>query len=521
MWSGANSWYTADRCFEIIGYPQGFKKNSNSRKISFNTNADVKMNSNSDSSSSSPSGFTPEQMQKLLNMINDKPSRSIHATMAGRTSFFNGNIIDSGANQHLTGSIVGMFNIVDISELKISVRHPNGTLAIISHVGNLKLSNNVILYDVLVVPSYFVSLLSVNKLIRDSKMFVGFDENKCYIQDLEKEKIVGTDVDTTSDVDHLEFFDSLFPQSLNNDGRDSSVVEGSLPHSKDQIMNDYVLKSLMLSLLLSDPNGVDAMNKEIEALYINNIRPSMILTCCWPLSIEINSSFLYGDLHEDVYMTLPDGYNDENKSKVCVLKYFLGIEIVENDLGLCMSQRKYCLELLYEYGLLAARPTDIPLPKNSVLSFDETTNDKYLSDFTTYQKLVGKLIYLTNTRPDISYDVHCLSQHMHSPLQSYFKASLRVLRYLKGSPGCGIQFYKNSVLKIKAYADADWAKCPNTRRSVTGKHCLAESCEVVSRMSRKLMMRCEVVQVDKMNKANDVFGRAVNGLTESSLEKVD
>ncbi|GKC49350.1 ribonuclease H-like domain-containing protein [Tanacetum coccineum] len=110
-----------------------------------------------------------------------------------------------------------------------------------------------------------------------------------------------------------------------------------------------------------------------------------------------------------------------------VLKYFLGIEVVENDLGLCMSQRMYCLELLHEYGLLAARPIDIPLPENTILSFEETANDKFLSNFTTYQ----------------------------NPLQSYFKAALRVLRYLKVSPGYGIQFYKNFDLKIKAYADAD------------------------------------------------------------------
>ncbi|GKA15181.1 ribonuclease H-like domain-containing protein [Tanacetum coccineum] len=114
-----------------------------------------------------------------------------------------------------------------------------------------------------------------------------------------------------------------------------------------------------------------------------------------------------------------------------VLKYFLGIEVIVNDLGLCMSYRKYCLELLHKYGLLVARPTDIPLPENSILRFEETKDDKYLSDFTNYQKLVGKLIYLTNTKPSISYAVHCLSQHMHSPLQSHFKASLRLLRYLK------------------------------------------------------------------------------------------
>ncbi|GKF70318.1 ribonuclease H-like domain-containing protein [Tanacetum coccineum] len=107
-------------------------------------------------------------------------------------------IIDSVANQHLTVSTVGMFNVVDIFELKIIVGHPNGTLATSSHVGNLKLSNNVILYDVLVVHGYCVSHLSINKLIRDSKMFVGFDENKCYIHDLKSEKILGTGSESSS-----------------------------------------------------------------------------------------------------------------------------------------------------------------------------------------------------------------------------------------------------------------------------------------------------------------------------------
>ncbi|GJS04560.1 ribonuclease H-like domain-containing protein [Tanacetum coccineum] len=146
-----------------------------------------------------------------------------------------------------------------------------------------------------------------------------------------------------------------------------------------------------------------------------------------------------------------------------------------------MTQRKCCLEMLYEYGLLAARPVDIPLPENSVLCFKESKNDKYLNDFTSYQKLMGKLIYLTNTRPDISYAVHCLSQHMHSPLQSHFKATLRVLRYLKGSPGCGIQFNNKSDLKLMAFVDADWAM---TRKSVTG-FCVFLGQSIVSWKSTK------------------------------------
>ncbi|GJQ96406.1 ribonuclease H-like domain-containing protein [Tanacetum coccineum] len=191
--------------------------NSNTVKQTFNANTDIKMN-DKPSTSSLSSGFASEQMQKLLSMINDKSFGSIHANMAGRASFFNGNvsfnikfsenfyansslsmttitmgwIINSRANQYLIVSIAKMYNIMDIFELKIIIGHPNGTLATINHVGNLKLTNNVILYDILVVPGYCVSLLSVNKLIRDSKMFVGFDENKCYIQELKREKVLGT-----------------------------------------------------------------------------------------------------------------------------------------------------------------------------------------------------------------------------------------------------------------------------------------------------------------------------------------
>ncbi|GKA88316.1 zinc knuckle CX2CX4HX4C containing protein [Tanacetum coccineum] len=80
-----------------------------------------------------------------------------------------------------------MFNVVDITNLQIIVGHPNGTPSTISLIGNLKLTYNVFLYDDLVVPGYYVCLLSVNKLIKYNKLFVGFNEDKYYINDLKKE----------------------------------------------------------------------------------------------------------------------------------------------------------------------------------------------------------------------------------------------------------------------------------------------------------------------------------------------
>ncbi|GJW94532.1 ribonuclease H-like domain-containing protein [Tanacetum coccineum] len=109
------------------------------------------------------------------------------------------------------------------------------------------------------------------------------------------------------------------------------------------------------------------------------------------------------------------------------LKYFLGIEIVDTEKGICLNQRKYVLDLLSDYGMLACKPAKTPLPSKLIISNEATEKDLVLDNITDYQKLMGKLIYLTNTRPDISYVVHCLSQLLHACLhkkqKTLFKSS--------------------------------------------------------------------------------------------------
>lgn len=85
---------------------------------------------------------------------------------------------------------------------------------------------------------------------------------------------------------------------------------------------------------------------------------------------------------------------------------FLGIEVVEIPNVVCLSQRKYCLELLYGFGMLGCKPVKTPLESN--LNFDNN-NDGLLENISDFQILVGKIIYLTITRPDIAYYVQLLS----------------------------------------------------------------------------------------------------------------
>uniref|UniRef100_A0A3Q7HKD8 Reverse transcriptase Ty1/copia-type domain-containing protein n=1 Tax=Solanum lycopersicum TaxID=4081 RepID=A0A3Q7HKD8_SOLLC len=161
------------------------------------------------------------------------------------------------------------------------------------------------------------------------------------------------------------------------------------------------------------------------------------------------------------------------------MKYFLGLEIARNSTGISVCQRKFCLDLISDLGLTGSKPASTPLEENHKLTsvlYDESVaassgkplNDEFLKDPTSYKKLIGKLLYLTMTSPDISYVIQNLSQFMHSPKKSHMEAALRVVRYLKNAPGLGIILSSEVSHALNFYCDADWATCPMTRKSVSG-----------------------------------------------------
>ncbi|KAF5768198.1 putative RNA-directed DNA polymerase [Helianthus annuus] len=151
-----------------------------------------------------------------------------------------------------------------------------------------------------------------------------------------------------------------------------------------------------------------------------------------------------------------------------LLRYFLGIEVLYSDGCICLSQRKYCLELLNEFGYLGCKPVTTPIEQSFLVTNKCKSDQKVLENVNGFQRLIGKLIYLSLTRPDISYAVQFLSQFMHSPCQSHLDIALRLLRYLKLSPGKGFSFKKSGNMTLTGFVDSDWAKCLKTRRSVTG-----------------------------------------------------
>lgn len=150
------------------------------------------------------------------------------------------------------------------------------------------------------------------------------------------------------------------------------------------------------------------------------------------------------------------------------LHYCLGIEF-EQDLDkgvIVMKQQKYVTEILERFGMVDCNPVATPLNPSEVLR--KPSIEENIDENLPYQSLIGSLMYLaTSTRPDISHAVSALSQFNSQYTQEHWNAAKRLLRYLKGTQNHGLQFSRTGK-PLVGYVDADWANCPDDRRSYTG-----------------------------------------------------
>ncbi|XP_075086168.1 uncharacterized protein LOC142168895 [Nicotiana tabacum] len=252
---------------------------------------------------------------------------------------------------------------------------------------------------------------------------------------------------------------------------------------------------------------------------------TMAVKRSWPIfQLDVNNAFLHGDLDEEVYMKIPPGLcatssSESSSHLVCHLQNSLyglrqasrqwyaklshalcsrgythslndyslfskysgssiillavyvddiiltGIEVAYVPSGLLLHQKKFIRDLLKEYHCEDASSVTCRLDLNHKLKADM---GELLPSPEQYRSWVGKLNFLTHTRPDLSFTVQHLSQFLQSLYVSHMHAALHILRYLKGSSDVRVFISSSTDLSLSAYYDSDWAACSDTRRSFTG-----------------------------------------------------
>ncbi|KAD4983048.1 hypothetical protein E3N88_19719 [Mikania micrantha] len=168
-------------------------------------------------------------------------------------------------------------------------------------------------------------------------------------------------------------------------------------------------------------------------------------------------------------------------SDLGMLKFFLGLEVTQKNEGIFVCQSQYARKLLNKFGMARAKAEVTPMNAGEKLQADDESG---MVDDSNYRSVVGGLIYLTHTRPDLAFSVSMVSIFMQRPTKNHQGDVRRILRYVAGTCELGLWYDRQSSLELIGYTDSDWAGCADDRKSISANVFMLGRC-AISWSSRK------------------------------------
>jgi transposase InsO family protein len=239
---------------------------------------------------------------------------------------------------------------------------------------------------------------------------------------------------------------------------------------KDQEQKVYKLKKALYGLKQAPrawysridsyliANGFSRSENE-PTLYVKTDPPGNILLVC----IYVDDMIYTGNLMLQEFKTVMQ--KEFEMTDMGLMRYFLGLEVDQSDQGIFICQHKYAADILKRFRMDKCKAAETPIAAGTKLSKQDTGP---AVDSTLYKQMVGSLMYLTATRPDLMYAVSLISRFMESPKDSHWKVGKRILRYVAGTAGYGLWYTRTSDCTLTGYTDSDFAGCIDDRKSTAG-----------------------------------------------------